>query len=113
MRLRLLERDAGVGVDEMLGVVTHRAGLHVEDRQGPLAEVQGGRHRVADALEVAAAGLHLVDDELDEMDLVAVQGLGLGELADLAVDADLGIAAAAQLVEELAIMTLAATYERG
>ena len=112
MRLRLLERQAAFRVHQVLGIVLQRTGFEVEDGDGALAGRQGASDRFADPLLVALLRFHPVHDKFDEMDLVAVQGLNLVEFPDLPVDPHLDIAPAAELVEEFAVMALAAPHER-
>ena len=96
----------------MLREMVQFAGLVVQHSQRTLALVQGGSDRTADALLVPLARLELVDDQLDEMRLVAVHGLDGPELLDLPVDTHLGVSPLAHLLEKLAVMTLAAAHER-
>ena len=73
--------------------------------------VEGRRHRAAYPLVVACFWDKLVDDEFDEVDLVAVECVDLLEGKDLAVDPHFGVASAAKPVEELAVVAFAATHQ--
>ena len=112
MRRGLLQRKAAVGVDQVLGEMPEGAGLHVHDGQRTLSGREGHAHRAAHALLVAVFGLQFVDHQFHEVALVAVEGVHLRKVAQLAVDAHAREALAAQLVEEFAVMPLASAHQR-
>ena len=112
VRLRLLEGSARHRVHQMLGEMLQRARFQVHHGHRPLAHGNRLPHGVAHPLVVPRPGLEAVHDELDEMRLVAVQGLYALQFEDFPVDADLRVAALPELVEQLAVMALAAPHER-
>ena len=77
MRRRLLERYAAVRIHQMLGIMPELTCLHVQQGKGALAHAERIDDGVAYALGVTRAGLELVHDQLDEMPLVAVEGIYL------------------------------------
>ena len=112
VRLRLLEGSARHRVHQMLGEMLQCARFQVHHRHRPLAGGKRLGDGVAHPLVVPRPGFEAVHDELDEMGLVAVQGLYALQFHDFPVDADLRVAALPQLVEQLAVVALAAPHER-
>ena len=112
VRLRLLEGSARHRVHQMLGEMLQRTRFQVHHGHRPLAHGNRLPHGVAHPLVVPRPGLEAVHDELDEMRLVAVQGLYALQFEDFPVDADLRVAALPELVEQLPVMALAAPHER-
>lgn len=96
----------------MLGEVTDLAGGEILDGKRALACRERRRDRCAYAGFIAFARLELIDDKLDEMAFVAVQGIDVIELLNFAVYADLRIAFLSVLLEELTVVTLAPADER-
>ena len=111
MRLRFLDGETRFRVDQMLGEVPEFAGRRVEHRKRALAHAKSCHDRISNALVVALARAEFIDYELDEMGLVAVQLLHVIQAEKFAVDTDLGVALAAHLLEEFAVMALAAAHQ--
>ena len=112
MRRRLLQGDAAVRIHQMLGEMPERPRLHVHDGKRAFAGGKRRAHRTAHASVIAVSGLQLVHHELDEMAFVAVERIDLRKLLQLPVYAHSGEALAAQLVEEFAVVPLAASDQR-
>ena len=112
MRGRLLEGDSRVRVHQMFRVMAENSGLHIQHRHGTLAPAQCDIHRIPDPFLIAGGRFELVHHELDEMGLVPVQGCHRGKIPEFPVNADLGEAAFAELVEEFLVMAFAASDER-
>ena len=112
MGRRLLQRHAAFRVHQVLGEMVQLARLVVQDGERALALVERGDDRIPDTLLIPVPGLELVDHELDEMGLVAVHGLDRAEFVDLPVDAHLGVSALAELLEQFAVVALAAAHQR-
>ncbi len=110
---RFAERDAGVGVDQMPGIMVQAPVLHIQHGERAFAQGKGRLHGTAYASPVPVLRLELVHDKFDEMGLVAVQGVDIGERGYLGVYAHLGIALLAQLLEELLVAALAPVDKRG
>ena len=113
MRLGLLEGSPGLGIHQVLGEMLQHAALQVHHRDGPLAGVQRVDHGVPHPLVVPVPGLEPVHHKFDEMRLVAVQGRYFLQGEDFPVDADLGEAPLAELLEQFPVVALAAADERG
>ena len=114
-RRQLVERQAaegaGEGLREVLRLLSPVVGLH-GDRCDALGQLERGLDRIGHP----AADVGLRDEAVDhDLDRVLV-GLGqpdrLGELAHLAVDARSWKTFARELVEELAVLALAAPHDR-
>ena len=112
MGCRLAVGKARDGVHEALAVVAHGTGVLVEQHQQPVALHHSGRHAVAQPLVVLRLHLQLVDDHLDVVVLVAVNLQPGHRLADFAIDADVEVALAAHLLEQLAVVALSAAHQR-
>ena len=113
VRLGFLQRKAALRIYQMLGEVGQGIALYIQDGQGAFSNIESPGHGIPDAAVVSRLGLEAVYHYLDEVGLVAVQGLHFLQFQDFSVDAHLGVAAAAQLVQELAVMALSAPDERG
>ena len=90
------------------------AAVGVDDLHDAGAELEGLLDRVGDApgdLGALFGDDEAVDDDLDGVVAGLGEGDGLGEVADLAVDADADEAAAAGLVEEALVFALAVADE--
>ena len=82
------------------------------NHQHALAVLQGQIDGVLQPLFVAAVDQKLVDDQLDEVGLVAVELHAVSDVADFAVDPHLNESALAYLLEEFLVVTLAPLDQR-
>ncbi len=112
MRGRFLERNSGIRIDQVPGIMPHFAAFHIHDCHGTFAALEGRHDAFLDAFLVPRLRLELVHDQLDEMRLEAVHLGHAGEVADLAVDADFGVAVAPHAVEKFAVMSFAPSDQR-
>ena len=97
----------------MLGEMPRLVHSGLQQGHRAFADAQGSGHGVPHALHVAFRRLQLIDDQLDEMAFVAVQGIDLVQRKDLPVHPDVGVATLAHLVEQLAVVSLATHHQRG
>ena len=111
MGLGLLEGYAAVRVDEMLRVMPEFPGFGVKYGEGAFPRSEGRHDRTPDPCRIFLSWLHLVHHQFDEVNLVAVQGVHSDQVLDFPVDAHLGEAAAPQLVEQFAVVALAAPHQ--
>ena len=113
MRRGVLEGDTRRGAHQVPRIEALLFGAVVVDGHRTLALahrlLERGREPVARLL----TDRQPVHDQVDRMDLVAVEAHARDDLADLAVDAGIEVALAGQRLEELAVMALAALDDRG
>ena len=112
MRRRFPERDAGVRIHEMPGIMVQSPVLHIQYGKRTLPQRESRLHGAADTVSVPVIRLELVHDKFDEMRLVAVQGVDLGKRGNLPVDTGLGVTLLAQLLEEFLVAALAPVDKR-
>ena len=112
MRRRLLQGHARIRIHEMLGEMLQGISAGLQHRHRTLSQVEGGHHGIPDPLLVSLRRLELIDHKLNEMALVAVQGIDFIQRPDLAVNPDFSISTPPQLVEKFPVVTLPASYER-
>ena len=120
-RLGLVEADAAVGAGQVLGERDGFVGrgvarpVHDQDLGGAPGQLERRLDRLGQALADPVAAHQAVDHDLDGVDLVTGQGdLGaLGQLDGDAVDPDPGEALLGQVVEQGAVLPLAAPHDRG
>ncbi len=89
------------------------AALRVQHSKRTFAQGKGCLDRCPDPFVIAVFGLELVHDKLDEMGLVAVEGIGFLKRDCLPVYTDFRIAFFAHLLEELLVAALASAHQRG
>ena len=105
--LELAEARAALGAGVALGIEGGFPALRLDLHQAA-GFLEGDLHGVAEPLPFRVLGGHLVDEELDEVLVVALE-LGDGvQLVERPVDANLGEARAPQAREELLVGPLAA-----
>ena len=85
--------------------------LDIVDRHLAVAAVEGGLDGVAQALGLGGGDAQAVHDELDGVELVAVELHAVFNLADFAVHAQ--VALLAQVLEELLVVALAVAHQGG
>ena len=112
MRGRFLEGQAGIRIDQVLGEMAQGVRTALQHSDGSLSKVQGGHDRIPDPLGVTFGRFEFIDQQFDEMALVAVQCIYLIQGLDFSVHPYLRIATSPELVEQLAVVSLAAPYER-
>ena len=112
MRRRLLKRNAGIRVHQMLGIMLYLPSLQVEHGKRAFSTSQCRSNGILYPLVITCSRLHLVHHELDEMGLVPVQSRYGGQVTEFSVDAHLSKATLAEIVEQLLVMTFSATHER-
>ncbi len=120
----LLEADAAVGAGQVLGegdglvlgaLAPLARAVHDEHLGRAPRQLERGLDRLGQALADVVAPDEAVDDDLDGVHLVAGQ-VDLGPLRQLeghAVDPDPGEALLGQVVEQRAVLALAAAHDRG
>ncbi len=116
-RLQLLEAQVVIRAVQVLGVrpLAVRVVLGQVDelqRHQPAAEGQRGLDRVGQPALRGRLDREPVDDHLDRVLLLLLQGRRLGELDHHAVDPGPAVALGLQLAEQLAVLPLAAADDR-
>ena len=97
----------------MFGIVVQAGCLRIHDGEGAFSVVECRHYRVPDAFLVVSCRLETVDDQFDEMGLVPVQLGDFRKVFQFSVNADLCVAAPAELVEQFFVMTFTAFDQRG
>ena len=87
-----------------------RAELQQGDRA--FAKIQSRHHGVPGPFLIALRRLELVHDQFYEVAFVAVQSINLVQREYIPVHSDIGVASFAELVEQLAVMSLAPHDQR-
>ena len=88
------------------------ARFHIHDGNRTLTSVECGHDRVLDAFLVSHGRFELVDDQFDEMGLVAVQIGERSEIHQFSINPHLGIAPFPHLVEKILVMALSSSDQR-
>ncbi len=96
----------------MLGKVSEFVRAELQQGDRAFAEVQRCHHGVPHPLLVPLRRLELIHNQFDEMTLVAVQGIHFVQREDIPVHPDIGVATLAELVEQFAVVPLAADNKR-
>ena len=108
--LQLAQADVAMDAGELLGEEQLLAAHH-RDQHNTAGHPDGGLHRVGHPSALGAVAYHQpVHHDLDGVPLLLVQVECLGEVVDLAVDADPDEAGLARLLEDLFVFALAATH---
>ena len=113
VRRRVLEGDACRGAHQVARIETLLLGAVVVDGHRPLALAHRLLERGHQPVARRLAHLQPVDNQVDRVNLVAVEAHAGRDFADFAVDAGIDVALFGQGLEKLAVVALAALDDGG
>src|SRR5579872_5211683 len=114
-RGQLFEREPALQTGELFGeaqLLFFAARLLRERDQQPLGELERGLDRIGQPLAYVRLDDEPVDHDLDRVLALLVEFDLLAQVADLAVDADAGVAVFDRLLEQLLILAFASAHHR-
>ena len=110
MRLRLLKRKTAFRVHQMFGKVRQFLRFNIKHRHRAFTNADSPADGITYSPVITGFRLEAVNNQFYEMRLIAVKSLNTLQLQYLSVNTHFRVPAAAQLVKQLTVMALTATY---